>query len=75
MLSLRGSKVIELTERQKEYLDFMRAFFAENDQLPPIQVLAEAMGVTNNAANDALTRLIRAGAIERNSVGKWMFAR
>ena len=64
-----------MTERQMQYLEFMREFFNENDQLPPIQVLADGMGVTHNAANDALTRLIRAGEIQRNSVGKWMFAR
>ena len=67
--------VNKLTERQKEYIEFMKIFFNENDQLPPIQVLAKGMGVTNNAASDALTRLIRAGEIQRNSVGKWMFAR
>ena len=65
----------ELTDRQKQYLAYMQKFFSENDQLPPIQALADAMGVTHNAANDAITRLIRAGEIQRNSVGKWMFKR
>jgi Mn-dependent DtxR family transcriptional regulator len=65
----------QLTDRQKEYLKFMRDFFDKNDQLPPIKILADGMGVTNNAASDALTRLIRAGEIQRNSLGKWMFAR
>lgn len=64
-----------ISERQAEYLSFMRDFFAENDQLPPVSVLAAGLGVTHNAANDALTRLMRAGVIQKNSVGKWMLSR
>ena len=63
------------TKRQKAYLSAMREFFMENDQLPPVNSLAEIMGVHPNAAQEALDRLARAGQIERNAVNKWRFAR
>ena len=66
---------MKLTPRQREYVVFMRQFLNENDQLPPVAVLAKAMGVTGNAADEALKRIERAGYIKRNSVGKYMFCR
>lgn len=64
-----------LTVRQGEYLYTMNRFFRDNDQLPPVDVLAKLMGVSPNAAHEALERLERVGAIEKNSCGKWMFKR
>jgi Mn-dependent DtxR family transcriptional regulator len=64
-----------LTARQKEYLECIRKFFAENDQLPPILVLARAMGVTNTSAQGVVERLVDAGELQYNSVGRVMFAR
>lgn len=64
-----------LTKRQQEYFDYMVSFFKENDQFPPVAVMAEGMGVTNKAVEEAQQRLARAGVIERNVVGKWRLAR
>ena len=64
-----------MTPKQKEYLTAMNEFYYYNHQLPPVDRLAEIMGVHPNAAHEALKRLERAGEIKRNSCNKWMFAR
>jgi len=64
-----------LTKRQGEYLDYMRVFFSENDQLPTVAALAAGMKVHPNAAQGALKRLEECSAIERNVLGKWRFYR
>ena len=63
-----------ITKRQKEYLTFMYAFFKKNDQLPPMSLLAEKMGVAQNAAQEMMLRLEYDGHIKRNAVGKWKWA-
>lgn len=64
-----------MTPRQAEYVSFMRQFFIENDQLPPVAVTAAAIGVRVNAAHEVMHRLERAGVIERNAVQKWRWKR
>lgn len=59
-----------------EVLAFMRQFFAENDQLPPMAVTAQAFGwVSDDAVRHHMVSLARFGHIEKNAVGKWRFAR
>lgn len=66
----------ELPMRQREVLDFMREFFYENDQLPPMKEIAKRFRF--NSANTAF-EIVRAlegkGYIERNAVKKFRFAR
>jgi DNA-binding transcriptional regulator YhcF (GntR family) len=64
-----------MTPRLSEYHKFLRAFFEDNDQFPPVYLLAEAMGVNPNAAHCALLRLEAQNIIQRNSIGKWMWYR
>ena len=66
----------DLTTRQREVLAYMRSFWAENDQLPPMHAIAEHFGFrSGNAAHDYLNALERKGFIERNAVGKYRFVR
>lgn len=64
-----------LTNRQAVILGFLRDFYARNDQLPPMHVIAAHFGFCLNAANDHLEALARRGYLERNAVGKWRFTR
>tara|TARA_R110002096_G_scaffold352476_3_gene545463 strand:+ start:478 stop:681 length:204 start_codon:yes stop_codon:yes gene_type:complete len=59
------------TSVQKRYKEAMRKFFIENDQMPPVSVLAEIMERNPTAAAQAQSRLEAQGIIERNSVGKY----
>jgi len=62
--------------RQLEVLAFMRKFFTENDQLPPVAFVAKEFGWKSpNAADTHVAALIRHGLLERNAVGKLRFVR
>ena len=57
-------------------LAFMREFFAENDQLPPVHVISKRFGWSSDSAADwHVQALLRFGRLERNVVGKLRFAR
>jgi Mn-dependent DtxR family transcriptional regulator len=60
-----------MTKKQIRYVKAMGRFFADNDQFPPMQVLADMMFVSSNAAQEMTARLERMGVIERNSVNKY----
>lgn len=65
-----------LSSKNLQVLDFMRAFFNANDQLPPAHVIATHFGFKSvNAANLHASRLVQHGLLERNAVGKLRFAR
>jgi SOS-response transcriptional repressor LexA len=65
-----------LTHRQAEIVAFMRAFYAENDQLPPLHAIKTHFGwSSDNGAHQHLEALARKGCIERNAVGKYRFTR
>ena len=65
-----------LTEIQQKVLDFMREFHAENDQLPPMKTMSEHFGWrSGNAAHEHACALEIHGMIEKNTVGKYRFAR
>ncbi|WP_312463527.1 hypothetical protein [Comamonas sp.] len=62
--------------RQLEVLTFMRGFFKDNDQTPPMAVIAQHFGFRSpNAAQYHVEWLLRHGYLERNSVGNLRFAR
>jgi SOS-response transcriptional repressor LexA len=66
----------QLTLTQQSVLGFMRQFFGDNDQLPPMHAIAKQFGwVSANAAHEICAQLVRKGYIERNSVGKYRFVR
>ena len=66
---------LEPTTKNLEVLAYMREFFDENDQLPPVARVAEHFGMTLNGADWHVQMLLRFGEVERNSVGKLRFAR
>lgn len=62
--------------RNLEVLAFMQAFFAENDQLPPVAAIARSFGwVGVHAAYCHVEALRRFGFVESNAVGKLRFVR
>ncbi|MEJ5125833.1 hypothetical protein WH367_07215 [Comamonas sp. MYb21] len=62
--------------RQLEVLTFMQAFFKDNDQTPPMAVIAQHFGFRSpNAAQYHVEWLLRHGYLERNSLGNLKFSR
>ena len=62
--------------QNREVLAFMREFFAQNDQLPPLKFISVRFGWTSvEAATWHVAALVRHGLIERNACGKMRFAR
>jgi len=65
-----------LTASQEAVLNYMRIFFEDNDQLPPIAAIKKHFGwSSNNAVATHCDALEAKGALERNAVGKFRFAR
>lgn len=57
-------------------LAFMRRFFAENDQLPPLSAIAAEFGwASDQSAMEHVAALARFGYLQRNAAGRWRFAR
>ena len=71
----KSRKAQGVTPRQAEVLAFLHAFFEENDQLPPVSAVAKHFGLGHGAAHWHLEQLLHHGAIERNTVGRYRFAR
>jgi len=66
----------ELTENQKRVLDYMREFFARNDQLPPTRLIQSHFGwKSQTAACNVILQLQKKEVIELNEVGKYRFTR
>ena len=63
------------TAKNLEVLAYMREFFRENDQLPPVAIIAEHFGMNTTGADWHAKALLRLGMVERNAVGKLRFAR
>lgn len=64
------------TAKNLEVLAYMREFYLENDQLPPLTCINRNFGwVSLNAAQLHVDALIRHGLVERNAVGKLRFTR
>lgn len=59
-----------------DVLAYLRRFFAENDQIPPLSAIAAEFGwASEQSAHGHMTTLMRFGYLERNAVGRWRFAR
>lgn len=63
------------TAKNLEVLAYMREFYLENDQLPPVSRIASHFGMNGAGADWHIQMLLRFGEVERNSVGKLRFAR
>lgn len=63
------------TAKNLEVLAYMREFYLENDQLPPVAIIAEHFGMNTTGADWHAKALLRLGIVERNAVGKLRFAR
>ncbi|WP_313331347.1 hypothetical protein [Comamonas sp.] len=62
--------------RQLEVLTFMQSFFKDNDQTPPMAVIAQHFGFRSpNAAQYHIDWLLRHGYLQRNSLGNLKFSR
>jgi repressor LexA len=65
-----------LTPAQQEVYDYMRDYFAANDQLPSGFALMDRFGWTSpNSVNDFRIHLAQRGWIEKNQAGKYRFTR
>lgn len=63
------------TDKNLEVLAYMREFYLENDQLPPVSRIASYFSMNVAGADWHVQMLLRFGEVERNSVGKLRFAR
>ena len=79
---LRGGRAVKVrraamapTEKNLEVLAYMREFYLENDQLPPVAIIAKHFGMNTTGADWHAKALLRLGMVERNAVGKLRFAR
>ncbi len=63
------------TPRNLAVLVYMREFFQQNDQLPPMSAIAAHFGVEVSAAYEQTLALRRFGLVELNAVGKLRFVR
>lgn len=67
---------VALSPTQANVLAYMRSFFLENDQLPPMSCTKRHFGwKSNNMVLSYYMALIAKGQIERNSAGRFRFAR
>jgi repressor LexA len=62
--------VKELTERQRQVLDFIRSFGERHGVPPTVREIGERFGFTARAAFDHLRALERKGMLERRVTGK-----
>jgi len=62
-----GGKLMELTKRQQEILDFIKRYLAEHGYPPTVRDIGHAVGLTSSSTVHAhLANLERAGAIRRD---------
>lgn len=65
-----------LTNRQQQVMDYMREFFAENDQLPPLAMVSKRFGWKSvYSAQLHIEQLVRLRRLEANAAGKLRFVR
>ena len=71
-----GRKATGPTPRNLDVMVYLRHFFEQNDQLPPVERIAQHFGWSSTqSAQCHLDALQKHGLIERNAVGKFRFAR
>ena len=56
-----------LTKRQKEYLDFIRAFIAENEHSPSFEEIGAGMNTSISAAHRIVQELVERGYVVASS--------
>lgn len=71
----RRQKAAAASDLQLQVLEYMRTFLAQNDQLPPVQCVAERFNLAVSSADWHIRTLLRLGHLERNVVGKLRFPR
>jgi hypothetical protein len=59
----------------KRVYEFIVEFFRENDQLPSSAHIGDGLDICPQAANGHMKTLARLGYIEKNTAGKYRFAR
>lgn len=60
-----------LTDKQRQYAEFMFAFFEENDQLPSNVAIAEHFGCAPSTVGCHVQALARKGVLKKNALGKY----
>ena len=65
----------KLTDKQRAVLDYCRAYYQKNDQLPPTRKIQDHFGKTQTGAMSHMRALERKGYIEHNENGKYRFTR
>jgi SOS-response transcriptional repressor LexA len=67
---LSGTHLDALTQRQRECLDFIRAYASENDRAPSLATIAEAMGQASRSNVHRIVVAIEShGFIRRGASG------
>src|SRR4030095_12775703 len=66
----RKTRLRELTARQRDVLNFMRAFSARHGVPPTVREIGDKFGVTPRAAFDHLRALERKSMLERRPGGR-----
>lgn len=65
-----------MTQAQQKVWDYIRAYFGQNDQLPPMNAIRENFKwASNNAAVEHCAALEGIGRLERNAAGRYRFKR
>jgi DNA-binding IclR family transcriptional regulator len=65
-----------LTDKQLAVYVFMKDYFRENDELPPMGAIVRQFGLTaNSTASGLQQQLVRKGYIEKNAAGRYRFVR
>ena len=66
----------DITQHQRRVLDYLLAFHADNDCLPPTVQIARDFGYASpNSATCTLDQMEKKGYLARNELGRRMFAR
>lgn len=65
----------QLTKLQSDVFNYLITFYEENNQLPPVQSIADTFDKWPNQIQEMLFRFEVIGLIEKNAVGKFRFSR
>lgn len=74
-MTRRGPRRTEPSPVQLMVLQYMREFFAEQDQLPPVAYIARRFGWYRNGAMFHVDALVAHGLVELNACGRYRFTR
>lgn len=62
----------ELTDRQRQFYDFVRDFHAEHGVFPTVREMCRRFDVQVNAAAQHLDALVKKGWLERKGKARWL---